>query len=211
MLVSFSDRRHVRHRKAARRMGVPMGIIQDLVDLVSSEESATKVGTPGAIPVRPGSWDLTRTPAEYVIDPGDTMVGIAATYLGAGDRWGEIRAYQTNPPGSTGPNGKYLNASYNKWFPGSTNPGPPFQVGNVLLMPPEAVTRLQAYIANQTPTAPPGAGNAPGNFPGADKTAPKQPSTTETATATAGEYKTPLLVLGGLGVLAVGTKLAGLW
>lgn len=50
---------------------------------------------PGAVPVYVDAWDTTDDPALYTIQGGDTLVGLAATYLGDGARWKEIWNYQT--------------------------------------------------------------------------------------------------------------------
>ncbi len=120
-------------------------------------------GTPTEIPLRPDSYDLEL--GEYVIEPNDTMWGISLAWYGTGSRWTEIRAYQTKPAGTWGPNGKYLNAQTTKWFPTSTAPGDPYMPGDVLLMPPLALERVKARIANENPTTPASQGNAPGNDP----------------------------------------------
>ncbi len=121
-------------------------------------------GTPGPTSFRPGNWDQTASPAEYVIAQGDTMVGIAALYLGDGSRWTEIRDIQVNNDGTLGPNGPYLNHYNSKWYPGSTAPGSYFRQGAVLLMPPEALAKAKQLMGTSTPKAPPTPG-APANKP----------------------------------------------
>lgn len=52
-------------------------------------------GTPGGVAVVPGAWNLTATPyARYTLQPGDTLYGLAITYLGSGSRVMEIWAVQ---------------------------------------------------------------------------------------------------------------------
>lgn len=46
--------------------------------------------TPGAVPFRPDNWNFNLDPAEYVIAGGDTLTGLAITYLGEGARWKEL-------------------------------------------------------------------------------------------------------------------------
>lgn len=50
----------------------------------------TGLGWPAAVPVRPSHWDLTVDPATYMVATGDTIAGLAATYLGSPTRWIEI-------------------------------------------------------------------------------------------------------------------------
>lgn len=55
------------------------------------DEELPITGTPGAVPVRAGNWDLEAKPfATYKIASGDTFFGLAITYLGAGGRALEI-------------------------------------------------------------------------------------------------------------------------
>lgn len=119
-------------------------------------------GTPGAVPFRPAAWDWEHS--EYVIQPDDTMVGIATTYLGRGDRWGELRNAQTQPDGAASPygNGPYLNRWESKWYPGSSNTGSTFRVGAVLMMPAEALERARALRDSGAPMAA-AVGGSPGN------------------------------------------------
>ena len=152
------------------------------------------VGTPGAVPFRPGNWDQTHS--EYVIAQGDTEVGISALYLGSGARHFEIRALQTHADGEMGPNGPYLNKDTSKWFPGSTAPGSYFREGAVLVMPPEALAKAKELAGNnatpQAATTPGAPGTRPADF------AP--PKLTATPTSSLVPKKTTLLS----GALAVG-------
>jgi hypothetical protein len=50
---------------------------------------------PGAVTVRPANWNLSTAPAEYILAAGDTMVGLATTYLFQGARWRDIWDVQT--------------------------------------------------------------------------------------------------------------------
>lgn len=56
----------------------------------------TGLGWPAAVPVRPSHWDLSVDPATYMVATGDTIAGLAATYLGSATRWLEI--WQMQPP-----------------------------------------------------------------------------------------------------------------
>lgn len=49
---------------------------------------------PGAVPVVVEAWDVDSDPARYQLQYGDTLAGLAATYLGDGTRWKEIWAVQ---------------------------------------------------------------------------------------------------------------------
>lgn len=151
-------------------------------------------GTPSAVPLRPASYDFSLEPPEYVIEPGDTMYGIALAWYGNGARWTEIRQFQTKAAGTWGPNGKYLNANTTKFFPGSTAPGAPYAPGDVLLIPPLAAERIKARIANENPTTPASQGNAPGN----DPTKPKGSTGSK---ATSSSSLLPLAVAGGAAFL----------
>jgi len=142
-------------------------------DLFPGSEEPSGGGTPTEVPLRPASYDFSTTPPEYVIEPGDTMYGIALAWYGNGARWTEIKAYQTKPAGTWGPNGKYVNKDTTKFFPTSTAPGAPYAPGDVLLIPPLAAERIKARIESENPTTPAGQGNAPGNKPGGDPTKPK--------------------------------------
>ena len=61
--------------------------IQEAADIVDAGQGVT----PGPVPVRPASWDLSAEPyATYTVASGDTFTGLAATYLLDGARWLEI-------------------------------------------------------------------------------------------------------------------------
>ncbi len=45
---------------------------------------------PAPVPMRPDNWDLDSKPARYKLAWGDTLVGLAGTYLHDGSRWREI-------------------------------------------------------------------------------------------------------------------------
>ena len=83
--------------------------------------------TPGAVPVRPENWKLDTS--TYVLSWGDTLTGLAVTYLGNGGRWREIWDAQ---PGS---------------FRESNKPDK-LGVGQALLMPAEAVANARVLVAN---------------------------------------------------------------
>lgn len=59
-------------------------------DDATVEAPAAFSGWPAAVTVRPGNWDMTTQPAKYQIAGGDTLAGLAATYLGDPARWKEI-------------------------------------------------------------------------------------------------------------------------
>lgn len=84
-------------------------------------------GTPGPVPVRAANWDLDRS--TYVLEYGDTLSGLAATYLGNAARWSEIWAEQ---PGTF-----RLNRSPNK-----------LNAGESLKMPPAAVENARTLLKN---------------------------------------------------------------
>ncbi|HRC27579.1 MAG TPA: hypothetical protein PKX87_09140, partial [Alphaproteobacteria bacterium] len=92
-------------------------------------------GTPGAVPVRADNWDFPR--GEYVLEWGDTLSGLAATYLGGAGRWNEIWNAQ---PGT---------------FRAKRNPSK-LGAGERIKMPAEAVTNAKTLLG-----APPGSQVAP--------------------------------------------------
>src|SRR6185295_951159 len=88
--------------------------------------------TPGAVPVVAGAWDFQAQPyATYVLQQGDTLSGLAATYLGSGTRWKEIWAVQS-------PNYKAQRTPDHIFY------------GDVINMPDEAAGNAHAWI-NEAP------------------------------------------------------------
>lgn len=63
------------------------------------EEIPSESGWPSAVPIRPGNWDQDR--CKYRLAYGDTLSGLAATYLYSPQRWSEIWAEQTDVMRST--------------------------------------------------------------------------------------------------------------
>jgi hypothetical protein len=108
-------------------------------------------GWPAAVPVEASRWNTDAQPAEYRVASGDTLSGLAATYLGSPARWKEIWDMQ---PGARrqGPG-----ASPDKIF-----------TDEILLMPDEARDNLIAFIAAGKPT-----GKKPGELTTTDKTIAK--------------------------------------
>lgn len=121
--------------------------------------------TPGAVPFRAGNWNFET--GDYTIPFGDTMWGIATTYLGRGNRWLEIWQMQEFPVGT--PN--RLNRWHNKPDPSSKNLGRPYMEGDILRMPREAVARAKSFYDQGVESAPTTPG-APGSMP--DYVAPEK-------------------------------------
>ena len=138
-------------RRGYRDCVTPMGSATDggwsISDLFASPESPSSPAyppapsgpstgpytTPTPSSFRPGNWDFVK--GEYTIAQGDTMWGIATTYLGMGNRWLDIWQMQEKPVGSkTASGAPYLNRFYNKPDPSSKNPGRPFMAGDVLIL-----------------------------------------------------------------------------
>lgn len=86
------------------------------------EAGATSAGgSPGAVAAVKGAW---LPDGRYVLQPGDTLFGLALTYLGSGNRWREIWAVQSDAYRS--------NHSPDRIF-----------VGEVIVMTPEAQARAR--------------------------------------------------------------------
>lgn len=91
---------NIRHSVAMARLGqvrARLGQVEgeEPIPLPYSEEEEALLreqggGTPGAVPVRPENWDDTTSPPTYQVALGDTLVGLAITYLGDGKRYTEI-------------------------------------------------------------------------------------------------------------------------
>jgi hypothetical protein len=91
--------------------------------------------TPGGVGVSAGAWSFTTTPATYTLQPGDTLYGLAITYLGNGARVMEIWNAQ--------------DASYK-----SSHTPAKVNAGDVLKMPKEASDTAAAKINAQGGQAP---------------------------------------------------------
>jgi len=101
--------------------------------------------TPGAVAVNGAAWNFESKPyATYKIQSGDTLSGLAITYLGAGARWPEIWALNK----STVP-----------------NPDKIF-IGQLLNMPDEAAIKAKAWLAAPPGERPPNPGDMPKPKPG---------------------------------------------
>ena len=114
---------------------------QEFVTITPEEQAELDLmtgKTPGAVPVRLENWDLAGEPfATYIIASGDTLSGLAITYLGDGTRWDEI--WNTGGNKAKFPNPNVLDSI-----------GP-------LDMPEEARDRMKAFISK---------GKPPGTTPG---------------------------------------------
>ncbi len=60
-------------------------VVDDVVQIAPKQ-----TGWPAAVPARPENWKFDVKPAEYVIASGDTLAGLAWTYLGSPNRWQEL-------------------------------------------------------------------------------------------------------------------------
>jgi len=93
-------------------------------------------GWPAAVPVRPANWELQTDPAGYTIASGDTLSGLASTYLSGPShaaraaRWREIWDLNRD----TIPNPDKIFA------------------GQLIAMPDEAADNLIAFVALGKPT-----------------------------------------------------------
>lgn len=126
--------------------------IADAAALIPSGEPMGS-GWPAAVPVRPSNWDLSTTPAAYMIAAGDTFAGLAATYLGAASRWQDIWDEQ--------PQEYRWSRSADDIFP-----------GEVIAMPEEARINFLKLKRGQPI---PGDQPAPGVLPGEPKKKSKMP------------------------------------
>lgn len=90
-------------------------------------------GWPGAVPVHADRWDTTTDPATYRVAPGDTLSGLATTYLGEPQRWREIWDMQTPE------------------YKSKRSPDVIF-AGDVLRMPPEATENFKRWRAQGSPS-----------------------------------------------------------
>jgi len=110
-----------------------------------SEGGSTPSGWPAAVSVRPDNWDMSLQPATYRIASGDTLSGLAATYLGAPNRVMEIWSLQ--------PADFRFSHSMDKITPGM-----------IFNMPDEARDNLKAWLALGQPS-----NKKPGGLSKADK------------------------------------------
>lgn len=178
----------------------------------SSPNPPPAVGSPGPVAFRPGNWDQTTDPPEYVVAQGDTPVGIAALYLpgGAypGARWTEIRDINVNGDWQLGPNGHYLNHYDSNWADPNwqewqaVHGGHSWQAGVSLLMPVEALERAKAMAADPSVPKAPSSPGAPGTKPGKLKppplTDPKTPGGVTSSTGARALLVGGAALVGGL-------------
>lgn len=120
-------------------------------------------GWPGAVPMRPGNWNMDTDPDSYKIAWGDTLAGLSATYLGTPLRWREIWDQQ--------PDSYRYSHTADQLMPGQW-----------IFMPPDASATLRAALGEQPlpgdkPAPPP-----PGGYPqpaGPPAPPPSGPSATK--------------------------------
>ena len=104
------------------------------------EGTMLPTGWPAAVDVVPGAWNLSADPATYIIQAGDTLAGLAATYLGDPARWQQIWNMQPQS------------------FRFSHSPDVIFS-GQVFLMPQEAADNMRTFLAAGSPE-----GSTPGSL-----------------------------------------------
>ena len=109
-------------------------VVDDVVQVPPAQS-----GWPAAVPARIENWNFELEPAEYMIHSGDTLAGLAYTYLGSPNRWNELWEMQ--------PQSYRWNHSPNDLTPGQMWP-----------MPAEAADRARKIA----PTPPGGVVDKPG-------------------------------------------------
>jgi LysM repeat protein len=113
---------------------VAAGAIGYAADQVVPAGTMTPSGWPAAVPVVATAWDTSRTPARYTVQGGDTLSGLAATYLGDPARWRDIwneqpQQYRWTHSPDVLAQGQVLNmpaealANFLKWKRGGSDPG----------------------------------------------------------------------------------------
>jgi hypothetical protein len=100
-------------------------------------------GWPAAVAVRPGNWNVQAR--DYKLAWGDTLSGLAATYLGTPQRWSEIWAEQSDQ------------------FRLNNNPDK-LHAGTWLRMPVGAVDTLYCAYGRNPPSGKACAGAPPGGY-----------------------------------------------
>lgn len=140
-------------------------------------------GWPAAVPIRPANWDVTTDPDSYMVAWGDTLAGLAATYLGTPMRWREIWDQQ--------PDAYRFSHSPDDLMPGQW-----------LFMPPDASATLRAALGQ-----PPEPGDRPAPAPPGGYPTPVGPSAppgqAPGGTTTTTKKKIWPWVAGGVGVAAL--------
>lgn len=136
-------------------------------------------GWPAAVPIRPANWHPANR--DYKLSPGDTLAGLAATYLGSPQRWNEI---------------------WNEQSDGFRATRKPDQLGagEWIKMPLQAVATLMAATGRTPPPGTTPAPAPPGGYVVPGRDAP--PGSAVTPAASKKEGNTILVLAGAAALVA---------